>query len=62
MAVDSAEILAALAKGSPASSRRRQEAVSCYLSASDGWQEASSILGGAFAPAGLEEFKAAKKE
>ena len=47
--VDAAEILAALAKESQADSMRRQDAVSRYLSASDGWREAVTILGGAFA-------------
>lgn len=46
---DAAEILAALAKESSAGAKRRQDAVSCYLSASEGWQEASNMLGGAFA-------------
>ena len=48
-AVDAAEILAALAKGAGTGSERRRNAVSRYLSGSDGWEEASEILGGAFA-------------
>ena len=47
--VDAADILAALARQSTADSKRRQDAVSRYLSASDGWREAVTILGGAFA-------------
>ena len=46
---DAAEILAALARETRADGKRRQDAVSRYLSASDGWREASSVLGGAFA-------------
>ncbi len=62
VAVDSAEILAALAEGASARSRRRQDAVSCYLSASDGWQQACSLLGGAFAPGDRKGLKAAKEQ
>ena len=29
---------------------RRQDAIACYLSGSDGWKEAFAALGGAFAP------------
>ena len=47
--VDAADILAALARETGASAERRQDAVSRYLSASDGWREASTVLGGAFA-------------
>jgi hypothetical protein len=59
--VDAADILAALAKDVEASAKRRQDAVSRYLSASDGWREASTVLGGAFA-AGDEGLKADKDE
>jgi hypothetical protein len=47
--VDAAEILAALARDSSDGDKRR-DAVSRYLSASDGWHEAMAQLGGAFAP------------
>jgi hypothetical protein len=30
--------------------RLRQEAITCYLSASEGWQDAIRLLDGAFAP------------
>ncbi|MEO5774773.1 MAG: hypothetical protein ABIQ32_11740 [Sphingomicrobium sp.] len=30
--------------------RQRRDAIACYLSASEGWQEATKLLGGAFAP------------
>lgn len=46
---DAAEILAALAKEATHAAERRQDAVSLYLSASEGWQEASTVLRGAFA-------------
>lgn len=47
--VDAAEILAALTGNREADARRRRGAVSCYLSASKGWEKASNLLGGAFA-------------
>ncbi len=47
--VDAAEILAALARETGVSAARRNGSVSRYLSASDGWREASTLLGGAFA-------------
>jgi hypothetical protein len=47
--VDATEILAALVGDREADAQRRRGAVSCYLSASEGWQKASDVLGGAFA-------------
>jgi hypothetical protein len=47
--VDAAEILAALAREGEARPEERRDAVRRYLSASDGWREASTVLGGAFA-------------
>jgi hypothetical protein len=47
--VDAAEIFAALRSARGKDAVRRQSAVSCYLSASAGWEKASSVLGGAFA-------------
>jgi hypothetical protein len=47
--VDAAEILAALAREGASGAEARRDAVSRYLSASEGWQDASSVLGGAFA-------------
>ena len=32
------------------SERQRQEAIVCYLTRSEGWQDAFKLLGGAFAP------------
>ena len=46
---DAADILAALATDEGAGAKRRRSAVSRYLSGVDGWQEASELLGGAFA-------------
>ena len=46
---DAADILAALVRGAGDGSERRKDAVTRYLSASEGWREASSLLGGAFA-------------
>ena len=47
--VDAAAILAALGRDRDAEAERRKGAVSCYLSASEGWEKASNVLGGAFA-------------
>ena len=47
--VDAADILAALAMQAERGPEERRDAVSRYLSASEGWREASSVLGGAFA-------------
>ncbi|MBA3577902.1 MAG: hypothetical protein H0W39_09885 [Sphingomonas sp.] len=51
-AVDAAEILAALGKEPKADADSRKFAVSRYLSATDGWEEASTMLAGAFADEG----------
>ena len=32
------------------SERQRQDAIVCYLTRSEGWQDALKLLGGAFAP------------
>jgi hypothetical protein len=60
-AVDAAEILAALGKEPKANADSRKCAVSRYLSATDGWEEASAVLGGAFAAEGAE-LRGAKDE
>jgi hypothetical protein len=57
---DAAEILAALAKEAKENAGRRQDAVSLYLSASEGWREASAVLRGAFAAE--PELRAGKEE
>jgi hypothetical protein len=59
--VDAADILAALASDRETKARRRKGAVSCYLSASEGWREASNILGGTFA-AGEPLLRTGKEE
>jgi hypothetical protein len=59
--VDAADILAALAKEARESAERRQDAVSLYLSAGEGWREASTVLRGAFAT-GEPELRAGKEE
>ncbi len=59
--VDAADILAALEREAAKAPEERRDAVSRYLSASEGWREASSVLGGAFA--GPESWsKGEKKE
>ena len=42
------EELAAIVR-KPLSDTDREDAIACYLSASDGWDEAVKLLGGAFA-------------
>lgn len=49
-AVDAAEILAQIERDAANARLPRPLAVARYLSASDGWREASLGLGGAFAP------------
>jgi hypothetical protein len=58
--VDAADILAALARESAGTPEQRRDAVSRYLSASEGWREASGVLGGAFS--GPDEWLKAEKE
>ena len=55
-----AELLAMLGDAAGADARSREDAIACYLSASEGWNEAVKLLGGAFAEraAGLRERKA----
>jgi hypothetical protein len=54
------ELLALLGEARTTGDRERQEAIACYLSASEGWTNAVEQLGGAFAaePRGLRERKA----
>ena len=53
------ELLSLLRDTGDSADRERQEAIACYLSGSEGWDEAAHRLGGAFAPAtGLKERKA----
>jgi hypothetical protein len=59
--VDSAEILSALAESGESDADLRKGAVSCYLSASEGWKQARTMLGGAFAAPALW-LRAAKEE
>jgi hypothetical protein len=43
------EVVAILNGNTAATDHRRQEAIACVLSASDGWKDAVKSLGGAFA-------------
>jgi hypothetical protein len=54
------ELLALLGQDADADDRSREDAISCYLSGSEGWREAMKMLGGTFAEeeAGLKERKA----
>jgi len=51
-----AELLALLGDAAAMAERDRQEAIACYLSASEGWAQAARRLGGAFA-AGPSELR-----
>jgi hypothetical protein len=55
-----AELLALLGERADADGRSREDAIACYLSASDGWRDAVRMLGGTFAEeeTGLRERKA----
>jgi hypothetical protein len=59
--VNGSDIMEALRSARAKDSVRRQDAVSCYLSASEGWEKASLVLGGAFAPA-QDRLKAGKED
>jgi hypothetical protein len=54
------ELLALLGEAKADAERDRQEAIACYLSASEGWSEAVQRLDGAFAAEskGLRDHKA----
>ena len=54
-----AELLALLGNAAEGDARSREDAIACYLSASEGWGEAVKLLGGTFAErvAGLRERK-----
>ena len=53
------EVLELLNTSGEGDYRARQDAIACYLSASDGWRDAVKRLGGAFAEGGkLRERKA----
>ena len=47
--LDMVELLSALASTASAEKRQRQEAIACFLSASEGWKDARGALKGAFA-------------
>ena len=53
------ELLSLLGNNAAGEERSREDAIACYLSASEGWREAVKLLGGAFAEgaAGLKERK-----
>ena len=55
------ELLALLGEGKAEAERERQDAIACYLSASEGWSEAVQRLGGAFA-AEAQELKGRKAD
>jgi hypothetical protein len=54
------ELLAKLGDAAESEGRSREDAIACYLSASEGWREAVKRLGGTFAEGttGLKERKA----
>ena len=48
------ELLHLLGNGTEGDGRSREDAIACYLSASDGWREAMKLLGGTFAQEAAE--------
>ena len=48
--VDASRLAAAIEARAEFRSRERQDAIACFLTGSEGWQEALALLGGAFAP------------
>ena len=52
--LSTAELLSLLSESSGLTSRERQEAIACYLSASEGWHDALKTLRGAFASSAVE--------
>ena len=48
--LDIDELFSAFPGASEAVARGRQDAIACFLSASEGWEEAREALAGAFAP------------
>ena len=48
-ALSVAELVTILSGNAAATDHQRQQAIACYLSASDGWKDAIKSLGGAFA-------------
>lgn len=55
--IDAAELLAVLDAQAAISPSARKEAIIRYLSASEGWRDASQLLGGAFADEGQTEWR-----
>jgi hypothetical protein len=55
------ELLAMLGTAAAGEERSREEAIACYLSASEGWREAMTLLGGTFA-ANAGELKDRKED
>ncbi|MDV3258466.1 MAG: hypothetical protein LOX97_11975 [Sphingomonas sp.] len=49
--LDFNELYSLLAATDESKARGRQDAIACLLSASEGWEEARAMLGGAFAAA-----------
>ena len=59
--LDIDELLSAFPKAGEAAAKGRQDAIACFLSASEGWEEAKGALRGTFAavlrPSWLRESK-----
>ena len=49
--LDIDELLSAFPKASEAAAKGRQDAIACFLSASEGWEDARGALKGTFAAA-----------
>ena len=59
--LDLAELLTVLGTQQESSVQNWRDAIACYLSASDGWRDASHRLGGAFAGDAAEQDAAEDK-
>jgi hypothetical protein len=59
--LDSSELESLISEGSPSDRKAREDAIACYLSGSDGWDQAAKLLGGTFA-AGLVRLSGRKDD
>ncbi len=56
--LSTAELLTLLGANTALTDRQRQEAIACYLSASEGWDQALKTLRGAFASGAAQGIRA----
>lgn len=60
--LDIDELLSAFPKAGEAAAKGRQDAMTCFLSASEGWEQAKGALKGAFAAAPRASWLKGSKE